>query len=68
MADSICLDMGKYQVRYRKGGNGKRYYLWEPKTGLTHHSADGKLECIEYAAGLDNLYKLVATHTWGRVA
>ena len=68
MTDSICVDMGKYQVRYRKGGNGKRDYLWEPKTGLTLLSADGKLECIEYAAGLDNLYKLASSHTWGCVA
>jgi hypothetical protein len=68
MADSICVDMGRYQVRYRKGGNGKRYLVWEPKTGLTLHSADGKLECIEFIAGLENLYNLVACHPWGRVA
>jgi hypothetical protein len=68
MADAICEIRGKYQIRYRRGGNGKRYYVYEPKTALTHHSADGKLSCTEFIDGLEDMYRLVATHPWGHVA
>lgn len=66
MKETVLETKDVYQLRYRNGGDSKRYSIWHPKSATVKYRSADKIDCLEYLDVLLGLNYFVATHPWKR--